>query len=149
MYPFGLFINSFFYDYNMPMQNRVKIIRKSLKLSQEKFSELLGISRVQIARLETGARNLSMENAALYAQIISDQTDLTITPIEFFYDSDEISKNTSADPSEQELLHAYRGMSDHDKAKYLQMGYVFSQKDAKDIALPAKEADNGNDDQND
>ena len=105
------------------MQNRLREIRKNLKLSQEKLAEICGISRVQVTRLETGRRKLSMENAARYSERLNTKfPDLNLTPIEFFYDLKDIGVENDR---EKELLKTFRGLSEKDQTKYLKMGQKF------------------------
>ena len=42
--------------------NRVKELRKSKGLSQEKFALLIGMDRTYYATVEAGKRNISLEN---------------------------------------------------------------------------------------
>lgn len=102
----------------MSMKNRIKIIRKNLKLSQEEFADICGISRVQVTRLETGTRRLSMENAALYADRLA-ALGHYFTPIEFFVDINEVGFK---DEQEKELLETFRGLSDKERSEFLSMG---------------------------
>lgn len=43
------------------MNERLKILRKELKLSQEAFGNRLGVTKTTISRLEKGARNLTSQ----------------------------------------------------------------------------------------
>lgn len=66
------------------MENRVKEIRTSMNLSQQRLAKLLGVSDATIARYETGTRNLSIDRAIQYGKI------LNIDWKEFYTDTAEV-----------------------------------------------------------
>lgn len=51
------------------MNDRVKIIRKSLKLSQESFGKKLGVTGAGISKIESGDRNLTPQMVLLICQL--------------------------------------------------------------------------------
>lgn len=50
------------------MNERVKILRKSLKLSQEAFGKKLGVTGAGISKIESGDRNLTTQMLLLICQ---------------------------------------------------------------------------------
>lgn len=108
------------------MEHRMREIRKSLKLSQEKLAEILGISRVQVTRLETGRRGLSVRNAKRYAEILNEKFELSLDRMDFYLD---MTKFGARDETELGLLNKYRGMSEGDRTKFAGMADNFEIKD--------------------
>lgn len=53
----------------MSTDNRVKILRTSLKLSQKTFGEELGITDASVCRIESGVQGLTEQMAKLICQI--------------------------------------------------------------------------------
>lgn len=49
----------------MKTSDRVKILRKELKLSQEAFGAKIGITNASVSRIESGVHNLSDQTAKL------------------------------------------------------------------------------------
>lgn len=49
----------------MKTSDRVKILRKELKLSQEAFGTKIGITNASVSRIESGVHNLSDQTAKL------------------------------------------------------------------------------------
>lgn len=54
--------------------------RKSLKLSQQALSELAGVSRVQIARIEVDERNPTIDTLARLAAALGTTVEMLLTP---------------------------------------------------------------------
>lgn len=53
------------------MKDRIKIIRKESNKSQEKFGELLGITKASVSRLESGENNPSEQTIMLICREFS------------------------------------------------------------------------------
>ena len=57
---------------------KIKKIRESLDLSQERIAKLLGISRVAISQIETGDRKISAEEIAKISRIFNIPSDILL-----------------------------------------------------------------------
>lgn len=53
------------------MKDRIKVIRKENNMSQEKFGELLGITKASVSRLESGENNPSEQTVMLICREFS------------------------------------------------------------------------------
>jgi transcriptional regulator with XRE-family HTH domain len=57
---------------------KIKKIRESLDLSQERIAKLLGISRVAVSQIETGDRKISAEEIAKISRIFNTPSDILL-----------------------------------------------------------------------
>lgn len=102
------------------MKNRVKEIRKSLGLTQEEFGRILGITYIQVGRLERGERQLREQTMQKYASKLN-EAGYQIFPGDFIIDPDA---NQPGD-KEKQLLENFRQMSERDQAVYLASAKAF------------------------
>ena len=51
------------------IENRIKLLRKTLGLSMEKFGEKIGLSKTTISRVESGDSPLTQKNIKLICSI--------------------------------------------------------------------------------
>ena len=116
--------NIFWFDGGM--KNRVKEIRNSLGLSQEKFGEILGISYIQVGRLERGERQLREKTINLYASRLN-AAGYHVIPTDFIE-----GMNSDQTEAESMLLDAFRQISERDQAVVLASLKAFLTEDGKD-----------------
>lgn len=75
-------------DIRCRLGDRIRVLRKSLKLSQEALALKAGLDRTYVASIESGTRNVSIINIERLASA------LNISLTEFF-DTDDFSKKLS------------------------------------------------------
>lgn len=80
------------------MKNRIKELRKLRKMTQQELADKIGVSQVQIGRLENGDRGLSINDLPIIAKAL-DVEPYELLPI-------EMQPNIS--PEEAEILRAIR-----------------------------------------
>lgn len=83
--------------------NRVRFWRDQAKLNQEKLGNLVGLSKVQISRIELGQRDLNFGYARRIAAALKVTTADLLT---------EIDNPVAADPQLREIAENYRLASD-------------------------------------
>ncbi len=72
-------------DIRCRLGERIRLLRKNLKLSQEALALKAGLDRTYVASIESGTRNVSIMNIERLASA------LNVSLVEFF-DSDEFTK---------------------------------------------------------
>lgn len=99
------------------MNERIKILRKTLKLSGEKFGEKLGVKRSAISDLETGRNNLSEQMLlAICREYNVNEKWLRNGEGEMFIETKEsflenISKQYSLDDLDIKIIESYLNLS--------------------------------------
>lgn len=99
------------------MNERVKILRKTLKLSGEKFGEKLGVQRNAISQIETGKNNLSEQMLlAICREYNVNEEWLRTGEGEMFIETKEsflenISKQYSLDDLDIKIIESYLNLS--------------------------------------
>lgn len=78
--------------------NRIKELRKLRKMTQQELAKLIGVSQVQIGRLESGERGLDISDLPIIAKA------LNVEPWELL--PKDMQPNIS--PEEQEILRTIR-----------------------------------------
>ena len=99
------------------MNERIKLLRKTLKLSGEKFGEKLGVKRSAISDLETGRNNLSEQMLLAICReynvneewLRTGEGELFIETKESFLDT--ISKQYSLDDLDIKIIESYLNLS--------------------------------------
>jgi len=97
--------------------NRLKFLRKQLHMDQNKFSEILGVSRASLSHYETGKRDLSKEIITRLIEYTNCNINWLYTGQgEMFLDSPDHlpgkpPKNPKKDPEEQ-LAQLKKSVSD-------------------------------------
>ena len=99
------------------MNERVKLLRKTLKLSGEKFGEKLGVQRNAISQIETGKNNLSEQMLlAICREYNVNEEWLRTGSGEMFIETKEsflenISKQYSLDDLDIKIIESYLNLS--------------------------------------
>ena len=99
------------------MNERIKLLRKTLKLSGEKFGEKLGVKRSAISDLETGRNNLSEQMLlAICREYNVNEKWLRNGEGEMFIETKEsflenISKQYSLDDLDIKIIESYLNLS--------------------------------------
>lgn len=107
----------------MSTDNRVKILRTSLKLSQKSFGEELGITDASVSRIESGVQGLTEQMAKLTCQTFNvnylwltegkgemfKAPDLSLDDLALQYDLSEIDLY---------LIKAYLDMSKEERSEF-------------------------------
>ena len=99
------------------MNERVKLLRKTLKLSGEKFGEKLGVQRNAISQIETGKNNLSEQMLlAICREYNVNEKWLRTGEGEMFIETKEsflenISKQYSLDDLDIKIIESYLNLS--------------------------------------
>ncbi len=99
------------------MNERIKLLRKTLKLSGEKFGEKLGVKRSAISDLETGRNNLSEQMLlAICREYNVNEEWLRTGEGEMFIETKEsflenISKQYSLDDLDIKIIESYLNLS--------------------------------------
>lgn len=99
------------------MNERVKLLRKTLKLSGEKFGEKLGVQRNAISQIETGKNNLSEQMLlAICREYNVNEEWLRTGEGEMFIETKEsflnnISKQYSLDDLDIKIIESYLNLS--------------------------------------
>ena len=99
------------------MNERIKLLRKTLKLSGEKFGEKLGVKRSAISDLETGRNNLSEQMLlAICREYNVNEEWLRTGEGEMFIETKEsflenISKQYSLDDLDIKIIESYLSLS--------------------------------------
>lgn len=99
------------------MNERIKLLRKTLKLSGEKFGEKLGVKRSAISDLETGRNNLSEQMLlAICREYNVNEEWLRTGNGEMFIKTKEsflnnISKQYSLDDLDIKIIESYLNLS--------------------------------------
>lgn len=99
------------------MNERVKLLRKTLKLSGEKFGEKLGVQRNAISQIETGKNNLSEQMLlAICREYNVSEEWLRTGSGEMFIETKEsflenISKQYSLDDLDIKIIESYLNLS--------------------------------------
>ena len=97
----------------MTQGERIKEIRKTLKLTLEKFGEKLGVSKGAISAIETGTRNLTEQMAVAICRTYNVNYDYLMTgEREMFSDLpqtvlDELCKQYNLDSFDRSLVELY------------------------------------------
>ena len=99
------------------MNERIKLLRKTLKLSGEKFGEKLGVKRSAISDLETGRNNLSEQMLLAICReynvneewLRTGSGDMFIETKESFLEN--ISKQYSLDDLDIKIIESYLNLS--------------------------------------
>ena len=99
------------------MNERIKLLRKTLKLSGEKFGEKLGVKRSAISDLETGRNNLSEQMLLAICReynvneewLRTGEGDMFIETKESFLEN--ISKQYSLDDLDIKIIESYLNLS--------------------------------------
>lgn len=107
----------------MTQNSRVKLIRKSLNLTMEKFGERLGVTKTAISLIESGKNNLTDANIkSICREFGVDYIWLTTGEGEMFIDSDDdfVEKidriMTGEDDARKNLFKFMLALSDSDVA---------------------------------
>lgn len=102
----------------MTQGERIKEIRKTLKLTLEKFGEKLGVSKGAISAIETGTRNLTEQMAVAICRTYNVNYDYLMTGEgEMFSDLpqtvlDELCKQYNLDSFDRSLVELYIELPD-------------------------------------
>lgn len=99
------------------MNERLKILRKTLKLSGEKFGEKIGVKRSAISQIETGKNNLSdqiIKNICTVYNVSEEwlrtgEGEMFIETKESFLNN--ISKQFSLDDLDIKIIESYLNLS--------------------------------------
>jgi len=86
----------------MDLSERIAQRRKAMKLSQEKFGEIVGKSQRTVAAWEAGKRSPSFETLCILADALGVSTDYLLGRTEI----PNIYADTKKDPSQEELERA-------------------------------------------
>ena len=126
------------------IENRIKLLRKTLGLSMEKFGEKIGLSKTTISRVESGDSPLTQKNIKLICSIYNvDYFWLTEGTGEMFLEFpdvaiDMIIEDYNLDETDRAFLETYINAS-ADERKYLK---TFLQTFAKNIDEQKKDEKN-------
>ena len=99
------------------MNERLKILRKTLKLSGEKFGEKIGVKRSAISQIETGKNNLSDQIIKSICTVYNVSEEwLRTGEGEMFIETKEsflenISKQYSLDDLDIKIIESYLNLS--------------------------------------
>lgn len=99
------------------MNERVKLLRKTLKLSGEKFGEKIGVKRSAISQIETGKNNLSDQIIKNICTVYNVNEEwLRTGDGEMFIETKEsflnnISKQYSLDDLDIKIIESYLNLS--------------------------------------
>ena len=116
-------------------ENRMKLLRKTLGLSMEKFGEKIGLTKASISKIESGVTPLTQKNIKLICSVYSvDYFWLTEGEGEMFLEFpdtaiDMIIEDYNLDETDRAFLETYITASS-DERKYLK---TFLQTFAKNI----------------
>lgn len=97
----------------MTQGERIKEIRKTLKLTLEKFGEKLGVSKGAISAIETGARNLTEQMAVAICRTYNVNYDYLMTGDGEMFSNlpqtvlDELCKQYNLDSFDRSLVELY------------------------------------------
>lgn len=64
--------------FNEKLGAKIKLIRERKQLSQEELAQMLGISRVSLSQIESGARKISAEEIACLSKIFNTTSDILL-----------------------------------------------------------------------
>ncbi|MCR0293133.1 helix-turn-helix domain-containing protein [[Clostridium] innocuum] len=123
----------------MKTSDRVKILRKELKLSQEAFGAKIGITNASVSRIESGVHNLSDQTAKLICATFNvDYFWLTegadVDMFTAFPESiiDEVAEQFDLNKDDRALIETYLEAS-HEERKAVQNFFqTFAKKIQKD-----------------
>lgn len=125
-------------------ESRMKLLRKTLDLSMEKFGEKIGLTKASISKIESGATPLTKKNIKLICSVYSvDYFWLTEGEGEMFLEFpdvaiDMIIEDYNLDETDRAFLETYINAS-ADERKYLK---TFLQTFAKNIDEQKKDEKN-------
>lgn len=100
--------------------DRIKIIRKTNRLNQHEFSNLIGISQATLSELEQGKYNPSLETILSIHKVF--KTNLSWLLIGDNNEDNETHNlfNTSLDDIELKLVDLFRSLKGYDKQEIIQ-----------------------------
>lgn len=114
MYPICSLILARSVFHNGDMENRIKPIRESRRLSQTQLGEMVGTGRSTIAKLEAGERKLTQEWMERLSRALScSMTDLL-----------PIDGMLVENPDEQSLIEMYRRLDPSARSEILEIGEI-------------------------
>mgnify|MGYP000054221436 CR=1 FL=1 len=125
-------------------ESRMKLLRKTLDLSMEKFGEKIGLTKASISKIESGATPLTQKNIKLICSVYSvDYFWLTEGEGEMFLEFpdvaiDMIVEDYNLDETDRAFLETYIN-ANADERKYLK---TFLQTFAKNINEQKKDEKN-------
>ena len=93
--------------------NRVCLLRESMKMSQEKFSELCNISRVTVSNIENANTKASLDNISRIAEACG----VTVDYLQFGAEYSNSDKIDSFLPADRTFIERYQKLKPEDKQK--------------------------------
>lgn len=98
--------------------DRIRIIRKTNRLNQHEFSNLIGISQATLSELEQGKYNPSLETILSIHKVFK-------TNISWLLTGDALEEslnlfNVSLDDMELKIIQLFRNLKDYDKEEIIQ-----------------------------
>ncbi|MCQ4922963.1 helix-turn-helix domain-containing protein [Tissierella carlieri] len=113
---------------------RIKKIRKSIKMSQIEFSKKIGISQGTLSEIENGNNNPSIETLIK----IKEMTNLDID--EIIYGK---NNNKNLEDEEINIINKYRKLDDRDKIRVeTYIDYIYLEKSQESLTLENTEIEN-------
>lgn len=94
--------------------DRIRIIRKTNRLNQTEFSNIIGISQATLSELELGKYNPSLETILSIHKTFKTNLFWLLNG-DLVEDNDSVLFNTSLNDTELELVNLYRNLQDYDK----------------------------------
>lgn len=110
------------------MKNRLRDVRKKLKLNQDEFSEIIRHSRVHVSRLENQKDPLSFTKAREIIDLVNGHYKKQKLDLEDFFPPDD-----NISPQEQALLGLFGKLGDKDQERFLSMAEAYVHPLKKDV----------------
>lgn len=111
----------------MEIAERIKLLRKHLKLSQEAFGNRIGLKKASISALEKGVSNLTESTAKLiclefnisYLWLTTGEGPMKEDKNENDIAIEKLSEKYNLDPVEKKLLTRYLKMSEEKRLSFI------------------------------
>lgn len=101
--------------------DRIRIIRKTNRLNQNEYANLIGISQATLSELEQGKYNPSLETILSIHKVFKTNLNWLLTG-DSLEENESINLlfNVSLDDMELKLIEMFRNLKDYDKEEIIQ-----------------------------